>query len=173
MTMRDLQYSFSDTSTGAPFSLVLSTGTNLFPNTIDTSPLAAYLTELTSGDTQLSGNANTYRELGGGERLWLVVDITTTCVGSGATLDFQLITSAASGLGSPTVIYDFTALAISKFTAGARFIAPLPRVTTWLQYLGLQVVIATANVTAGACVAWLGWDVDAVDLGGASGFSIK
>ena len=175
MTMRDIQWSFSDTSTGAPFSLIASTGASLFPNSLDTSPLAAYLSELTAGDTQLSANVNTYREQGGGERMWLVVDITTTVLAAAgaATVDFALITSASSALGSATTIYDFGAIAKASLTAGTRLIAALPRVTTWLQYLGLQFTIATNPVTAGQAVAWIGHDVDAVDLGGASGFGIK
>jgi hypothetical protein len=175
MTMRDLQASFSDTSTGGVQSLIASTGANLFVNSIDTAPLGAYLTELTASDTQLSANVNTYRELGGGARLWVVIDITTGVLATGGacTVDFAVITSASSALGSATTIYDFGAIAKATLVAGYRLIAALPRTTTWLQYLGLQFTIATNNVTTGAAVAWLGWDVDAVDLGGASGFGIK
>jgi Bbp16 len=175
MTMRDLQFSFSDTTVGAPFSLIASTGANLFPNSIDTSPLGAYLTELTAADTQLSANVNTYRELGGGMRLWVVVDITTSVAATGgaATVDFAVITSASSTLGSAVTIYDFGAIAKATLVAGYRLIAALPRTTAWLQYVGLQFTIATNNITSGQAVAWVAPDVDAVDLGAASGFSIK
>jgi len=173
--MRDLQWSFSDTSTGAPFSLIASVGANLFPNSLDTSPLAAYLSEVSAGDTQLSGNVNTYRDQGGGERMWLVVDITTSVAATGgaSTVDFALITSASSALGSATTLYDFGAIAKASLTAGTRLIGALPRATTYLQYLGLQFTIATNNVTSGAAIAWIGWDVDAAQQGGASGFAIK
>lgn len=176
MTIRDFQWSFTDTlATPGPLTLIASTGTVLCPNSLDTEPLGAYLSENTASDTQLSANVNTYRELGGGERMWVIVDITTAVVASGgaATIDFQLITSASSSLGTPTVMYDFGAVAKGTLVAGYRLIGALPRSTAWLQYVGLQFVIATNNITAGACMAWIGWDVDAVDLGGASGFTIK
>lgn len=177
MTMRDVQWSFSDISGGsASTSLINNSGsTYLFPNTLDTSPLAAYLTELSASDTTLSQNVNTYRDLGGGRILYLIVDIVTAVAATGgaATVDFALITSAATGLGSATTMFDFTAIAKGSLTAGTRLIAPLPRSTNWLQYIGLQYTIATNNITAGAAVAWIGLDVDAVQLGAASGFSIK
>lgn len=174
MTIRDIQYSFSDTASAAAFSLIASTGASLFPNSIDTAPLGAYLTELSTNDTQLSANVNTYRDLGGGTRLWLIVDITTTVAAAAgaATIDFALITSASSALGSATTMYDFGAIAKGSLTAGTRLIEALPRSTSWLEYLGLQFTVATNPITAGAAVAWIGWDVDAVNLGGASGFSV-
>ncbi len=175
MTVRDVQFSFSDTSTAAPFSLIAGTGASLFPNSIDSAPLGAFLTELTAADTQLSANTNAYREWGGGNRLWLVVDITTAVAAAAgaATVDFALITSASSALGSATTIYDFGAIAKASLGLGVRLIAALPRTTSWLEYLGLQFTVATNPITAGQAVAWIGWDVDAVNFGAASGFSIK
>lgn len=175
MSIRDTQWSFSDTASAATFSLVASTGANLFPNSLDTSPLGAYLSELTTADTQLSANVNTYRDFGGGERLWLVVNITTSVAATAgaSTVDFALITSASSSLGTATTIFDFGAIAKGSLTAGTRLIGALPRTTTWLQYLGLQFTIATNNVTSGAAAAWIAWDIDSVDLGGASGWAIK
>lgn len=180
MTMRDIQMDFSTTISGSVYtsttSLINNSGSAyLFPNSIDTSPFGAYLTELSAADTALSLNVNTYRDLGGGRVLYLVVDITTTVLASGgaATVDFALITSASSGLGTATTMLDFGAVAKGTLVAGYRLISPLPRSASWLQYLGLQYTIASNNITAGAAVAWIGLDVDAVQLGGASGFSIK
>jgi hypothetical protein len=146
----------------------------LLPNTYDTSPLAGYLTELTSNDTQLSGNVNTARDLGGGDPLWLVIDWTTAVTSGGsATLDVQFVTQSASTLASPTVIYDFTAIGKATFVAGYRQIARVPRSSSYAQYVGVQVVVGTAALTAGSCIAWLGKDLDSVVQGYASGFSIK
>lgn len=172
MTIRDFQNSFTDTSAAVTMSVVGAAGTYLAPNTIDMSPLGAYLTEQSAADTTLSANVNAYRELGGGERIWLVVDwivapLTNTACQS------QLITSAASGLGTPTVMIDFTAVAIATLVKGYRQIAALPRSTSWLQYLGFQVVTTGSSATAGQCMAFLTKDVDAVQFGAASGFSIK
>ncbi len=171
MTIRDVQADFCYTSSGASTSIVGAAGTYIAPNSYDTSPLGAYLTELTAADTQLSGNVNTGRDLGGGERIWLVIDWVTAAAG-GTNCDIQLITSASSSLSSPTVIYDFTAIVTATLVKGYRQIAPLPRSASYLQWLGVQAV-TTGTYTTGAYIAWLGKDLDAQVLGYASGFSIK
>lgn len=171
MSIRDLQASFTDTSAGASTSIVGTAGTYIAPNSYDTSPLGAYLTELTAADTQLSGNVNTGRDLGGGERIWLVIDWVTAPLG-GTSVDMQLITSAAVGLGTPTTIIDFTAVPIATLVKGYRQIQALPRSSAYLQWLGLQAV-TVGTMTAGAYVAWLAKDIDSVVLGYASGYSIK
>lgn len=172
MTIRDVQASFTDTSSGASTSIVGAAGTYIAPNSIDTAPLGAYLTELTSADTQLSANVNTYRDLGGGARLWLVIDW-ITAPNNLTSIQMQLITSASSSLSSPVVMIDTNAVALANYVKGYRQIYALPRSTAWLEWLGLQAITVGTTPTTGAYVAWLGWDVDAVDLGGASGYSIK
>jgi hypothetical protein len=169
--VRDVQNDFTFSTASASTSIVGAAGTYIAPNTIDTSPLGAYLTELAAGDTQLSGQVNTGRDLGGGERLWLIIDWVTAPLG-GTSVDMQLITSASSALGTPTTLLDFTAIPIATLVQGYRQIQALPRSAAYLQYLGLQAV-TIGTMTAGAYVAWLGKDVDAVKLGYASGFSIK
>ena len=115
MTMRDVQFSFSDISTQNYVSIVGAAGTYIAPNSIDTAPLAAYLSENTPSDTLLSAGANTYRDMGGGERLWLCIDWIQAPLG-GTSVDAQLITSASSSLSSPTTMYDFTAVVIANLT---------------------------------------------------------
>lgn len=171
MTVRDFQCSFTDTSTQAYTDITGTAGTYIAPNSIDTSPLGAFLTEITAGDTQLSGNLNTYRDFGGGDPLWCVVDWIVAPTG-GTSVDMQLVTSAASSLSSPVVMLDFTVVAIANLPKGTRQLLRLPRATTWLQWLGLQAV-TVGTMGAGRFVGFLTKDVDAVDLGGASGFSIK
>lgn len=171
MTIRDVQASFTDSASSASTSIVGVAGTYIAPNSVDTSPLGTFLTELTAADTQLSANVNAFRDLGGGEPLWLVIDWIQAPTG-GTSVDMQLITSASSSLSSPTTMLDFTAIAIAGLPKGFRQIAKLPRSASWLQWLGLQAV-TVGTMTAGAYVAWLGKDIDSVVMGYASGFSIK
>jgi hypothetical protein len=181
MTIRDVQFSFSDTSSSASFPIFGAAGTYTFPNSIDTAPLAGYLTELTTADQPLAPPGgygttvgNTYRDLGGGERLWLVLNCVVT-LNTLTNVTFNFVTSASSTLSSPTTMLTSGAIAIGAngTVAGQRLIYALPRSTSWLEWLGLTAVTTGSTGTTGAYVAWIGWDVDAVDLGGASGFSIK
>jgi hypothetical protein len=177
VTIRDVQTSFTDGAASASTSIVGVAGTYLAPNSIDTGPLGAYLTELTANDTQLSASINAGRDLGGGERLWLIIDWITAPTG-GTSADVQLITSASSTMSSPVVLYDFTAVTIANLTGPTNYgkyvrqIAALPRSTAYLEWLGLQ-AITVGTMTAGAYVAWIGKDVDAVVLGYASGYAVK
>lgn len=171
MTIRDVQASFTDSSASASTSIVGVAGTYIAPNSYDTSPLAAFLTELSANDTQLSANVNTFRDLGGGDPMWLVIDWITAPTG-GTSVDMQLITSASSSLSSPATMYDFGVVAIANLPKGTRQLVKLPRSASWLQWIGLQAV-TVGTMATGAYVAWLGKDVDAVVQGYASGFSIK
>lgn len=172
MSIRDYQADFTNTSSSASFPIFGAAGTYLCPNSYDTSPLGAALTELTAGDTTLSANSNTYRDLGGGERIWLVVDW-VVAPNTLTSCQTQLITSASSSLSAPVVMIDFGVVVIASLPAGTRQIAALPRSTSWLQWLGVQVKTLGSTGTTGAIIAWLAKDIDAVDLGAASGFSIK
>ena len=171
MTIRDLQADFSNTAASPSTSIVGVAGTYLCPNSYDSSPLGAYLTEFSANDTQLSGNVNAGRDFGGGERLWLCIDWVTAPVG-GTTIDVQFISSANVSLSAPVIINDFTALATSNFSKGYRQIQAMPRSAAYLQFLGVQAV-TTGTYTAGAFIAFLAKDIDSVVQGYASGFSIK
>lgn len=172
MSVLDIQANFSATSSSPSTSVVGAAGTYLAANSYDTSPLAAYLTELTAADTQLSANVNTMRDLGGGRPIYWVVDW-VTAPNNLTTVDMQLITSASSGLGSDTVIADFTAIAIATLVKGYRQIMILPRSASYLQWLGVQAVTAGTTSTTGAFISWLALDIDSVVQGYASGYSIK
>lgn len=171
MTVLDLQANF--TAGATPYtSIAGAAGTYLAPNSYDTSPLAGYLTELTTADTQLSANVNTMRDLGGGQGIWWVVDwiqapLTLTAV------DMQLITSASSTLGTPTVMVDLGVIAIATLIKGYRTAIRLPRSAAWLQWVGVQAVTTGSTGSTGTYVSWLGLDVDSVVQGYASGFSVK
>ena len=172
MSIRDVQASFTDTTNGATASIVGAAGTYLAPNTIDTGPLGAYLTEMTTNDTQLSANINTGRDLGGGEPMWCVIDWITAPAG-GTSVDMQVITSSTVDLAtSPVVVLDFGVQVIATLVKGYRQLLKLPRLATYKQFIGLQ-AITVGTATAGAYCAWLAKDIDAVVLGYASGFSVK
>lgn len=172
MTIRDFQASFTDTSAGASTSIVGAAGTYLAPNSLDTSPLGAYLTELSANDTALSANVNTGRDLGGGDPMWLIIDW-VTAPNNLTSVDIQLITSASSSMSSPVVMYDTGAVVISTLVKGYRQIVKLPRSAAWLQWVGLQAITVGTTSTTGAYIAWLGLNVDSVVQGYASGFSVK
>jgi hypothetical protein len=172
MTIRDVQADFSYTTASSSFPIFGAAGTYIFPNSYDTSPLGTYLTAFSSNDTQLSGNVNTFRDMGGGERIWLVVDW-TQAVNTLTSVRTELITSASSSLSAPVVMIDFGVVAVASFVAGFRQVMALPRSAAWLQYIGVQCITAGSTGTTGAAVAWLGKDVDSIVQGYASGFSIK
>jgi hypothetical protein len=172
MSIRDVQADFSYTATSSSFPIFGAAGTYLLPNTYDTSPLGAYLTELSANDTLLSANTNAFRDLGGGERIWLVVDW-VVAPNTLTSCQTELITSASSSLSAPVVMINFGAVVIASLTAGTRQIMALPRSNQWLQYLGVQIITVGSTGTTGAVVAWLAKDIDSVVQGYASGFSIK
>lgn len=172
MSIRDVQADFSFTTATASFPVFGAAGTYLFPNSYDTSPLGGYLTSTTAADTQLSGNVNTFRDLGGGERIGLVVDW-TQAVNTLTSVRTELITSASSSMSAPVVMIDFGVVLVASFVAGFRQIMALPRSAAWLQWIGVQCITAGSTGTTGAAIAWLAKDIDSVVQGYASGFSIK
>lgn len=82
----------------------------------------------------------------------LLTQITTTVLAAGgaSTIDFQILNSAAANLGTPTTL-DASG-AISKALLVAGYQVPVGRnlVGTALRYLGMNYVVATNDVTAGA-----------------------
>lgn len=98
----------------------------------------------------------TNRDLGQGADLYAVftVDQTVTAAGA-ATVTFQIITSAAADLSSPTVLIESAPIGKAELTAGRDPIAIcLPESFLNAQpigqrYLGVQYTIATGPLTAG------------------------
>jgi hypothetical protein len=172
VSIRDVQADFSYTSSSSSFPIFGAAGTYLFPNSYDTSPLGAYLTEFTANDTQLSGNVNTYRDMGGGEPMWLEVTW-TQAVNTLTSVRTELITSASSSMSAPVVMIDFGVVLIANFVAGYRQLMKLPRSSAYLQYLGVQCITAGSTGTTGAAVARLTLNPESVVQGYASGYAIK
>jgi hypothetical protein len=90
------------------------------------------------------------RQIGDGEVVKVMIQITATLVGATATLNWELVESAATALTSPTVLTETGLVAVADCVAGARFTMMVPVSRLKLRHLGVQLNIATANLTAGA-----------------------
>jgi hypothetical protein len=96
------------------------------------------------------------RDLGGGEPLYLVLQVDTAFVGATATIKFELASDSTANLAtSKTVHLDTGAIAVASWAAGYTKIYALPSEATYERYLGLWMTVATANVTAGKLNAFL------------------
>lgn len=133
-------------------------GTTALGNVIDSGPLGG----------QNTPNTNAGRDFGMGYPSWLYFLFVAIPVGVGATVDIQLVSSSAAALTSPNVMLDLTggALAITspKVATGAAFRVELPRAgiggtTGWLRFIGLNIIVATANLTGGTVNAFLSRDI--------------
>lgn len=145
--------------------------TTALGNVIDSGPLGG----------QNTPNTNAGRDFGMGYPSWLYVLFIAVPVGAGATVDIQLVSSAAAALTSPNVMLDLTggALAITspKVATGAAFRVALPRAgiggtTGWLRYIGLNFIVATAALTGGTVAAFLARDIQD-NLVYAAGFTVS
>ena len=181
MTIRDVQVDLGyqpPTSSSKELVAVSIAGppqTFLAPNSIDSGPYGAALTELTALDTVLSvGGVNFFVEDGVGQGMKLVVDWVTAPVG-GTSIQVELISSAAAtiaSISSGTAMINFGVLPPAAFFQGYRQIMALPRSASWQRFLSLQIT-TVGTFTAGSFVAWLGLDVDSAVMGYASGFTIE
>lgn len=102
------------------------------------------------------------RDLGPGRSLFVVwgVDETVTAAGA-ATVTFQVITSAAAALTSPTVVSQTDAIGKAELTAGRKLFAQridpaiLAAQPNGQRYLGCQYTVATGPLTAGKFTAYV------------------
>lgn len=97
------------------------------------------------------------RDMGPGTSLYIAISVDTTATAAGAaTVNFQLITSAAANLSSATIIAQTDAIGKAALVAGARLMIAVPDQTTvggaalGQRYLGVQYTVATGPLTAGA-----------------------
>lgn len=132
----------------------------------------------------VSGNTldlNQIRDIGAGEELNIYVNVEVAATAAGAaTVNFQVITSAAANLGSPTIIGQTDAIGKAALTLGSQIIIPVPRSfinKLGQRFLGIQYTVATGPLTAGTFSA--GIVIDAPDNTAQmqktypSGFSVK
>lgn len=105
------------------------------------------------------------RDVGAGEELNIYINTEVAATAAGAaTVTFQVITSAASNLGSPTIIVSSDAIPKATLAIGFQLVLPIPRsIINKLgqRYLGIQYTVATGPLTAGTFSA--GVVIDAPD----------
>lgn len=139
--------------------------TTALNNVIDSGPLG--------GQNTQAPVVNAGRDWGMGYPTWLyLLIIAAPTSGGAATIDIQLVTSAAAALSAPTVMLDLTGGAQAynggKFAAGTAYRFAMPRagmfVTSlnplgWKQFVGVNVIVATAVLTGGTVSAFLTRDI--------------
>lgn len=119
------------------------------------------------------------RDIGSGNDLYAVFTVDTTATAAGAaTVNFQIITSANANLSSANVLVQTDAIPIAQLTAGRKPIAiEIPEsILTSLpigqRYLGVNYVVGTGPLTAGAFSATI-TDTDvSVSKNYPSGFTV-
>lgn len=103
-------------------------------------------------------------DVGVGEDLYLVVQVTTTATSGGsATLQVKLASDASAAISTTTstVHYTSDAIAVADLVAGYRVAAVRLPSGTYERYLGILQVTGTAAFTAGNIDAFLTKDISA------------
>lgn len=120
------------------------------------------------------------RDIGPGEELHVSVSVDVAALAAGAaTVTFQLITSAAANLSSPTVIAQTDAIGKAALVAGAKIDLSIPHQTTaqgtalGQRYLGVNYVVATGPLTQGTFSATGVIDYADVAKSYPSGFTVN
>lgn len=109
------------------------------------------------GDVIDTGATNTLKDLGNGQPVYLVLQVTTAYSG-GTSAQFQLATDSTANLAtSRTNHIDTTAIAVATLTAGYTRIFPLPWDATYERFMGIWLTTVGA-VAAGAINAFLTTD---------------
>ncbi len=128
--------------------------------------------DTTGTNTDLIGNVidlGVARDIGVGQPLFFVVQITTALTSGGsATVQFSVASDSAAAIatdGNQTIHFLSDAYAIASLVAGWTRVFPLPSgdaeaaiTTGYERYLGFQTVTGTAALTAGAVNAFLTLD---------------
>jgi hypothetical protein len=91
------------------------------------------------------------RDLGAGDPIELVI-ICTQSVAGGASINFELITSANSDLSSPTSLVSTGAIAVASITAGTEWLRIRVPVADLSRYLGVRYTVV-GTPTAGTFTA--------------------
>ncbi len=95
----------------------------------------------------------TARDIGAGEDVEVVFTVDEAALASGAaTVEFQVVGSAAANLGSAVVLGSSGAIAKASLTLGAQVVVqinPQDIVPLGYRYLGASYVVATGPLTAG------------------------
>jgi hypothetical protein len=104
-------------------------------------------------------------QIGDGEPMYLVIQVTTAVTSAGAaTVKFELASDAAAAIatdGSATVHAATEAIGKASLVAGYTRVIPLPPAAgnSYERYVGVLTTVGTAALTAGAVNAFLTKDV--------------
>lgn len=122
-------------------SVIGATGTNLIGDQIDLS--------------------TTSRDIGTGEPMYWVIQVTTAIVGTTSTVNFRLRSDDTASIHATTSTPHLETGAIAEATlvAGWTWWAALPGAQDYERYLGIQAVVAVNDLTAGAINSFLTHDV--------------
>lgn len=103
-----------------------------------------------------------HRDIGAGRIVYCNIAVTEAFVGSGASVNLQIVSDAAAAIatnGTATLHIATGVLGVAAFPLGKQFTLPLPiEGNVYERYLGLLAVISGAAVTAGAITAFLSPD---------------
>jgi hypothetical protein len=102
-------------------------------------------------------DTKTARDIGTGTPLYVCLLVTTSFVGSGASVEFIVTSDATSTIatdGSSTDVATFGIKVIADLTAGARFFLELPSIDSE-RWLAVQSRSTGANTTAGAVTVFI------------------
>jgi hypothetical protein len=98
-------------------------------------------------------------DLSAGEPLYVVIEITTAWVGSGASVNIQLTTADNEALTTnPVNIWETGSEGIADLVVGKRWIVNMPE-HDYKAWLGLRITVGSADTTAGAMNVYLAKDV--------------
>lgn len=97
------------------------------------------------------------RDIGNGADLYMLIQVDTDFVGSGASFELRVVSSAATDLSTPTTHWTSGTLALATAPngdVGQRWQVLLP-IGDYLRYLGLTITGSGANITAGKLDAFI------------------
>lgn len=121
-----------------------TTGSNISTNVYQNTPLGG------------SPTANANRDLGAGEPLFLniLVLVAPTSAGSGASVEFKLMTHTTATITSGVVLITTGAIAQASLPIKTKITIPLPR-GSYKDYTGVVATISGENLTAGTFAYWV------------------
>lgn len=124
--------------------------------------LSASQTVTTSAVSGNTIDLSQARDVGIGQDLFIVVNVEQTVTAAGAaTVNFQVVTSAAAALSSPTILGQTDAIPKASLVAGTQIVIPVPQTLinkTGQRYFGLQYTVGTGPLTAGIFSAYVVYD---------------